>query len=143
MSNERWEKGKRVFLETKGSASDPSSCAEHIGGVCAALTGAEPGDGDVARDARRRHGISVREAADRRQAITSRPDADRRTERVPPEGRDPKTPPSPSVANRSALFAGTQVERRTYSPEVNASLSCFYFWTGRFEWTVLQDRCGY
>ena len=41
MSNERWEKGKRVFLETKGSASDPSSCAEHIGGVCAALTGAE------------------------------------------------------------------------------------------------------
>ena len=40
----------------------------------------------------RRHGISVREAADRRQAITSRPDADRRTERVPPEGRGPKIP---------------------------------------------------
>ena len=92
MSNERWEKGKRVFLETKGSASDPSSCAEHIGGVCAALTGAEPGDGDVARDARRRHGISVREAVDRRQAITSRPDVDKRTERVLPEGRDPKIP---------------------------------------------------
>ena len=49
-----------------------------------------------------RHGISVREAADRRQAITSRPDPDRRTERVPPEGRDPKTHPSPSGANCSA-----------------------------------------
>ena len=50
----------------------------------------------------RRHGISVREAADRRQAITSRPDADRCTERVPPKGRDPKTPPSPNGANCSA-----------------------------------------
>ena len=50
----------------------------------------------------RRHGISVREAADCRQAITSRPDVDRRTERVPPEGSAPKTPPSPCGANCSA-----------------------------------------
>ena len=48
------------------------------------------------------HGISVREAADRRQAVTSRPDTDKRAERVPPEGRAPKTPPSLCGANCSA-----------------------------------------
>ena len=58
----------------------------------------------------RRQGISVREAADRRQAITSRPDADKRTERVQPEGSDPKTPPSPSGANCSADSQANKME---------------------------------
>ena len=43
----------------------------------------------------RRHGISPHKAADCA-AIASRPTADRCGERVPIEGRDPKTPPHPS-----------------------------------------------
>ena len=82
----------------------------------------------------RRHGISVREAADRRQAITSRPDADRRTERVPPEGRNPKIPHP--ITMRSGWvgsahgFASTPY-RRAKIRLAATFRTCVCFWTRR------------